>query len=65
MDVGFRCDFLIDEKVIVECKAVKELTAVDNAQLLNYLKIAKLHVGLLINFNEILLKNGIRRIVSD
>ncbi len=64
LDVGFRCDFLIDKRVIVECKAVRELTPIDSAQLLNYLKISKLHVGLLINFNEMLLKNGIRRIVN-
>lgn len=64
LDVGFKCDFLVDGKVIVECKAVKELTAVDQAQLLNYLEITKLQAGLLINFNVLVLKQGIKRIVN-
>jgi GxxExxY protein len=64
LDVGFRCDFLVDSKVIVECKAVQELTQVDQAKLLNYLKITQLQVGLLINFNVLLLKDGIKRLVN-
>ena len=47
LDIGFRCDFLIDNKVIVECKAVSKLTKLDQAQVINYLKIADKHVGLL------------------
>ncbi|MBC8182160.1 GxxExxY protein [candidate division KSB1 bacterium] len=65
LEVGFRCDFLVDKKVIVECKTVKELTAFDQAQLLNYLKITKLQVGLLINFNVMILKDGIKRMAND
>lgn len=65
LEVGFRCDFLIDNKIIVECKALKELTPVDHAQLLNYLKITDLQVGLLINFNVKTLTNGIKRIVNN
>lgn len=65
LKVGFRCDFLVDKQVIVECKAVKELTPMDQAQLLNYLKIADLHVGLLINFNVRKLTTGIKRIVNN
>jgi GxxExxY protein len=42
LEVGFRCDFLVDKRVIVECKSVKEVTSMDHAQLLNYLKITKL-----------------------
>ncbi len=64
LDIGFRCDFLIDERLLVECKAVKELTAIDEAQLLNYLKVTDLKVGLLINFNVLFLKDGIRRMVN-
>ena len=64
LDVGFRCDFLVDRKVIVECKAVQELTPIDQAQLLNYLKITRLQLGLLINFNVLVLKDGIRRLVN-
>jgi len=65
LDVGFRCDFLVDSRAIVECKAVSSLTEIDEAQLLNYLKAANLQVGLLINFNVKVLKNGIKRMVNN
>ena len=65
LDVGFRCDFIIDGRLIIECKAVKELTEIDKAQLLNYLKLTNLQVGLLINFNVLILKNGIKRLVNN
>ena len=65
LEVGFRCDFLIDKRIIVECKSVKEVTPLDNAQLLNYLKITDLQLGLLINFNVRILKQGIKRIVNN
>jgi GxxExxY protein len=65
LDIGYRCDFLIENKVIVECKAVKELTPIDTAQLLNYLKISHLQAGLLINFNTLKLVTGIKRVVND
>ncbi len=65
LEVGFRCDFLIDQRLIVETKAVKLLTSVDSAQLLNYLKITDLKVGLTINFNVPVLKDGIMRIVNN
>ena len=64
LEVGFRCDFLIDKQVIVECKSVKELTPMDHAQLLNYLKITNLQVGLLINFNVQKLTSGLKRVVN-
>jgi len=64
LDVGFRCDFLVDGKVIIECKSVKDITPMDHAQLLNYLKITNLQVGLLINFNVRKLTTGIKRIVN-
>ncbi|HBE04335.1 MAG TPA: GxxExxY protein [Spirochaetia bacterium] len=65
LDIGFRCDFLVENKVIVECKAVKALAPVDEAQLLNYLMISSLHAGLLINFHVLKLKEGIKRIVNN
>ena len=65
LEVGFRCDFLVDKRVIVECKAVRETTEIDDAQILNYLKVTKLQVGLLINFNVKVLKNGIKRLVNN
>ena len=65
LEGGFRCDFLIDKHVIIECKSVKEVTPLDHAQLLNYLKITNLQVGLLINFNVRRLTDGIQRIVNN
>ena len=65
LEVGFRCDFLVDKSVIVECKSVKEMTSMDHAQLLNYLKITKLQLGLLINFNVQILTRGVKRIVNN
>ncbi|MBM2841950.1 MAG: GxxExxY protein [Bacteroidetes bacterium] len=64
LDVGFRCDFLVDSRVIVECKAVSALTEIDEAQLINYLKVTDLQFGLLINFNVKVLKNGIKRMIN-
>ncbi len=64
LKVGFRCDFLVEGCVILECKAVKELTPMDLAQILNYLKITGLQVGLLINFNVVKLTDEIRRVAN-
>lgn len=64
LKVGFRCDFLVEGLVIVECKAVSEVTKVDHAQTLNYLKASKSPVGLLINFNVTVLKSGIKRFID-
>ncbi len=61
IDCGYRLDFLVDGKVIVELKAVEALHDVHDAQLLTYLKLTGCKVGLLINFNVAVLKNGIRR----
>ncbi|MCB0284532.1 MAG: GxxExxY protein [Calditrichaeota bacterium] len=65
LDIGFRCDFLIEENLILEIKAVKEIRDIDKAQLINYLKVTNLKLGLLINFNTKLLKNGIYRLVNN
>jgi GxxExxY protein len=58
---AYRIDLLVENKVVIEIKAVDSLTNVHGAQVLSYLKFSGCHVGLLINFNEKLLKNGIRR----
>ncbi len=65
LDCGYRLDLLVEEKVIVEIKAVDHLMPIHQAQLLSYLKISGVKVGLLINFNVILLKHGIQRVVND
>jgi GxxExxY protein len=64
LNAGYRIDLLIENKVIVEIKSVEALADIHTAQLLTYLKLKDLKLGLLINFNEVLLKNGIRRIVN-
>jgi len=63
LDCGYRLDFLVAGKVIVELKAVDELHPVHEAQLLTYLKLTGCRVGLLINFNVPVLKKGIKRMV--
>jgi GxxExxY protein len=62
-DLGFRLDLLIESSVIVELKSVEKVAPVHKKQLLTYLHLAKKELGLLINFNEALLKNGITRII--
>ena len=63
-DYGYRIDLLIEDKVVVELKAVEALNDVHLAQILTYLKLGNYKLGLLINFNVISLKNGIRRIIN-
>jgi GxxExxY protein len=63
LDCAYRIDMLIDNQLILELKAVEALLKVHDAQLLSYMKLAKVHVGILINFNVDLLKKGIRRLV--
>jgi len=61
IDCGYRIDVLVDGRVVVELKAVQELVPVHEAQLLTYLKLSGMRVGLLINFNVPVLKDGIVR----
>jgi GxxExxY protein len=63
LDCGYRIDLLIEEKLIVELKSVDAILPVHEAQLLTYMKLAKINTGLLINFNVSLLKKGIKRFV--
>lgn len=65
LDCGYRVDLLVEKKLIIELKSVDSLTDIHLAQTLTYLKLGKHKLGLLINFNEILLKNGIRRVVNN
>jgi len=65
LDCGYRLDLLVSEQVIIELKAVDRLDPIHQAQLLSYLKLSGCKVGLLINFNVKVLKNGIRRLVND
>lgn len=65
LDCGYRLDLLVEEEVIVEVKAVDRLAPIHQAQLLSYLKLSGCEVGLLINFNVKVLKEGICRMVSN
>jgi len=65
MEIGFRADLIVENKVIVELKSVETIAPVHPKQLLTYLKITGLKLGLLINFNEKLIKDGITRIVNN
>lgn len=65
MDIGFRTDLIVENKVIVELKSVETIAPVHPKQLLTYLRITELKLGLLINFNEKLIKDGITRIVNN
>jgi GxxExxY protein len=64
LDVGYRLDLLVEDLVVVEIKSVDALTAIHQAQLLSYLKLSKRRLGLLINFNVVRLKDGIKRLVN-
>ena len=65
LDCGFRADLLVENLVVVECKAKEKLHPVEHAQVLSHLRILNLQVGLLINFHELVLKDGIHRIVNN
>lgn len=65
MELGFRADLIVENKVIIELKSVEIIAPVHPKQLLTYLKITGIKLGLLINFNDALIKNGITRIVNN
>jgi GxxExxY protein len=64
LDVGYRIDIIVENKFIIEIKSVVELNEVHLAQLLTYLKLSDCKLGLLINFNLKLLKEGVRRVIN-
>ena len=64
IDVGYRIDLLVEKTVIVELKAVEKIRDIHKAQILSYLKLSGVRVGLLINFNTVSLKDGIQRIIN-
>jgi len=65
LDCGFRMDLVVENAVVLELKAIESLLPVHSAQLLTYLKLAQKQVGLLMNFNECVLRKGLRRLVND
>ena len=64
LDTGFRIDLLVEDKVIVECKAIDKLLPIHEAHVLTYMRLTDKRLSYLINFNTTLIKNGIKRIVN-
>lgn len=64
LEAGYRLDIVVENKVIIEVKSVDALAPIHFAQVLTYLKLYNTRLGMLINFNEVLLKNGFKRIVN-
>ena len=64
LDARYRLDFVIDHVVIIEIKAVEALSAIHQAQLMTYLKLSGIRLGLLMNFNVLLFKQGLKRVVN-
>lgn len=64
LDVGYRIDIMVERKVVIEVKSVDALNDVHLAQVLTYLKLSQCKLGLLINFNTLLFKNGIKRVIN-
>ncbi len=65
LDIGYRIDIIVEDKLILEIKSVDALNDIHFAQLLTYLKLTNCKLGLLINFNVVLIKDGIKRIVNN
>jgi GxxExxY protein len=64
IEVGYRADVIVEEKLLIELKAVDQLLPIHTAQVITYLRLKKFPLGLLINFNEILIKHGIHRVLN-
>lgn len=65
LECGYRLDMLVENKLVIELKAIESLSDVHLAQILTYLKLGNYRLGLLINFNVSLLKNGLRRVINS
>ena len=64
LDIGYRIDLMVENKLIVEIKSVDALNDIHLAQILTYLKLSNCKLGLLINFNTVLFKNGVKRVIN-
>jgi len=64
IEVGFRADVIVEQKLLIELKAVEQVLPIHKAQVITYLKLMRLPLGLLINFNEVLIKHGIQRVLN-
>ena len=64
IEVGYRADVVVEEKLLIELKALDQLLPIHTAQVITYLRLKKFPLGLLINFNEVLIKHGIHRVLN-
>jgi len=64
LDIGYRIDLLVEKKLVIEIKSVEALNDLHLAQILTYLKLSDCKLGLLINFNTVLFKNGVKRVIN-
>jgi GxxExxY protein len=64
LDAGYRIDLLVEKKLVIEIKSVEALNDLHLAQILTYLKLSNCKLGLLINFNTVLFKNGVKRVIN-
>jgi len=65
LDCGYRIDLLVEKEIVLELKAVDKILPIHEAQILTYLKLSKKSVGLLINFNSLILTKGLKRFVNN
>jgi len=65
MEIGFRADVILGDKVILEIKSIEALADIHFKQVLTYLKLTNLKLGLIVNFNVVLLKHGIKRVANN
>lgn len=63
IDIGYRIDLLVNNELVIELKAVDQILPIHKAQILTYMRLAKIQAGLLINFNSLMFKDGIKRFV--
>jgi GxxExxY protein len=64
IESGFRADVIVEQKLLIELKAVEQIMPIHKAQVITYLKILKLPLGLMVNFNEVLIRDGITRVLN-
>jgi GxxExxY protein len=63
LDCGYRMDLVVENELIIEIKATERLMPIHEAQMITYLRLSGLHIGLLVNFNDVTLRSGLRRVV--
>jgi GxxExxY protein len=64
VEIGYRADVVVEEKLLIELKAVDQLLPIHTAQVVTYLRLKRFSLGLLVNFNEVLIKHGIHRVLN-